>query len=219
MERCGGSIGAMRPRFREETTAEKLRESGALPSVMVALLRQELDSMIRVLYLLTIRDREVRRTLIAASLIGDRWRYPGRRLVTDADMVARASVIRGWAEDAYRFGCAFIHLSNFHDHEATDPFRVLPDDEKAQILGHMRGYHGGPLIDDPGFADLAPWFPPVLRKIAENLECYLVELESDGEIEADENHPSPAPAPAPRRPRSQQGTSAHGATTRSRRTR
>jgi len=45
-----------------------------LPGSMMSILRQELDSWIRVLYLLSISDLEERNRLMACTVSGERWK-------------------------------------------------------------------------------------------------------------------------------------------------
>lgn len=151
-----------------------------LVSQVVAILRQELDSMVRVIYLLSIADQAYRHQLIEASVDGAKWTARGKSAcITDREMVGLAQTLRGWTQSVYKFGCAFIHLSSFHDYEHRDPFLALPKDEKAAILMHMRAYHGGPLGADLTFEDLLPYFPHIFEKVASNLECYIEKLEAE----------------------------------------
>lgn len=146
----------------------------------ISILRQELDSMIRVIYLLSIDDIDYRDRLIASSVQGKKWTRKGSKAqVTDHDMVELASRLQGWTQSVYRFGCAFIHLSNFHDYQARDPMELLAKDEKADLLRHMRAYHGGPLTDAPSFDEIARYLPQVFEKVHSNLECYLKDLEQN----------------------------------------
>ena len=133
--------------------------------------------MVRVIYLLT-QGIERRTRLIDASVGGEKWSQPGSRAsVTDREMIDLAQSLQGWTRSVYRFGCAFIHLSNLHDYNDRDPLHQLPQEECEALLAHCRYYHGGPHGDDIRFADLVPYLPKVLEKIADNLECYLAELE------------------------------------------
>ncbi|MGD2207471.1 MAG: hypothetical protein PVH17_11905, partial [Anaerolineae bacterium] len=116
--------------------------------------------MIRVIYLLSLSDIAYRNELIRASIDGHRWTAKGsNRRITDREMVDLANQLQGWTESVYRFGCAFIHLSRFHDHQARDPMDMISDDEKEAVLKHMRHYHGGPHGSDPRFNDLIPYLP------------------------------------------------------------
>ena len=152
-------------------------------SQVIAILRQELDSMIRVIYLLSITDMLYRNDLIAASVEGRKWTAKGtKKRITDREMVELANKLNGWTESVYRFGCGFIHLSSFHDYQDRDPLDMISSDEKNAILQHMRNYHGGPHELNPKMKDLYPYQPMVLDKIASNLECYVEKLEAQAMI-------------------------------------
>jgi hypothetical protein len=93
-----------------------------IPGQMVSILRQELDSLVRVVFLLSQADRQYRSQLIEDSVAGRRWhRRNSRQHVTDREMVQLTDTLHGWTKSVYAFGCAFIHLSSFHDHHVRDP--------------------------------------------------------------------------------------------------
>jgi hypothetical protein len=148
-----------------------------------SILRQELDSMIRIIYLLAVTDITERQRLIDSTLRGENWKIrtnKGKwRTITDREMVNLAQHLQGWTQSVYRFGCAFVHLSDFHNHIAQNPFDKLTKEEKKDILSHMRNYHGGPRNENPEMAELATYVPQVFEKISSNLECYLKELEQN----------------------------------------
>lgn len=157
-------------------------------SPAISILRQELDSMVRVVFLLSIDDRAERRRLIESTLRGEKWKVltpKGKyRDVTDREMVDQAQHLQGWTQSVYKFGCAFIHLSDFHNHHVQNPFAKLPDAEEQDILTHMRHYHGGPCHDNPDMQELARYVPRVLEKISGNLECYLKHIECNEMLDA-----------------------------------
>ncbi|WP_282118534.1 hypothetical protein [Ruegeria atlantica] len=156
----------------------KLLVAAGLAGQMVSVLRQELDSMVRAIYLLT-QKPERRKLLIGALLRGELWTRDGTRgRVTDKEMVDLAQELQFWAQSVYKFGCAFIHLSRLHDYNDSDPLLQLPVDEREDILRHCRHYHGGPAQGAEKFEDLIPYLPVVLEKISGNLECYLEQLEA-----------------------------------------
>jgi hypothetical protein len=159
----------------------ELLAGAGLAGVMVSVLRQELDSMVRAVYLLT-QSPERREQLIDASVRGEKWSKEGSSAkVTDKEMVDLAQALKGWTQSVYKFGCAFIHLSGLHDYNDRDPLAQLPAEERQDILKHCRNYHGGPHPGAERFTDLVPYLPDVLMKIAGNVECYLVALEK-GEV-------------------------------------
>ena len=167
----------VRSRSEEHQRAMNVLASERLAGQMVAVLRQELDSMVRVIYLLT-QDIERRSILIEASVKGEKWNQPNSRAsVTDKEMVDLAQNLQGWTRSVYKFGCAFIHLSGLHDYNDRDPLKQLPLQEREDILEHCRNYHGGPHDNNAKFSELIPYLPRVLEKIAGNLGCYLNYLE------------------------------------------
>lgn len=139
--------------------------------------------MVRVIFLLSQRDRKFRETLVETTLNGKRWRRKGGKgYVTDREMVDLANKLNGWTESVYRFGCAFIHLSNMHDYRCQDPMASLGESEREAILKHLRHYHGEP-PRPLSVESVAPILPMVFDKVSSNLEGYLVQLEANGELE------------------------------------
>jgi hypothetical protein len=179
-------------RSRSAEHRQAVQRLDGLPGSVVSILRQELDSMVRVVFLLAQKDREYRKALVEASVAGKKWTQNGsRKNVTDREMVELANGLQGWTESVYRFGCGFIHLSSLHDYHARDALRQLDEQERQAVLAHLRYYHGDPKQAEPTFEDVVPLLPRVFEKIADNLECYLKELERDGDIE-DERPPNRA---------------------------
>jgi hypothetical protein len=158
-----------------------------LPVIMASIIRQELDSMVRVIYLLSISDPYERKRLIERTIDGNKWTIETQKgkehRITDREMVELSNRLQGWSKSVYKFGCAFIHLPNSHTYKSKNPFESLPDTEKEDILSHMRYYHGGPSTDSPSFEELATYFPMIFEKIASNLEYYLKELEDNQTLE------------------------------------
>lgn len=158
-------------------------------SPVISILRQELDSMIRVIYLLLINDLSERERLIQQTLNGERWKTKTSKgkweNVTDRKMVKASQNFQSWTKSVYEFGCSFIHLSHLHDSLAENPFKKLPQEEQRQILSHMRFYHQCPMCDHPSMEELASYIPRVFEKISDNLECYLKNLEQNKTINGD----------------------------------
>ena len=173
----------VRSRSQEHQKAMELLSTNRLAGQMVSVLRQELDSMVRVIYLLA-QNPSRRQSLIDMSIRGERWtRETSRDHVTDREMVELSQSLHGWTRSVYKFGCAFIHLSSLHDYSDRDPLLSLPAKEREDILAHCRHYHGGPAVGTEHFANLIPYLPLVLQKVADNLEHYLIKLEN-GDIQS-----------------------------------
>lgn len=169
-------VRQIKSRSAEHQKAVFALSSAQVPGQIVAILRQELDSMIRVIYLLSLPiDR--RRALVSASVEGVQWRKENLKgAITDKEMVDLAQNLEGWTRSVYKFGCAFIHLSSLHDYEHRDAIGLLPESERNDLITHCRYYHGGPIESAPTFRDFVPYLPKILAKISSNLDCYLDKL-------------------------------------------
>lgn len=179
MESLSIFLRQVRSRSHENQHAIRLLGSARLAGQMISVLRQELDSMVRVIYLLA-QDPVRRAQLIEDSVTGRKWTRDGTHApVTDREMVELADSLQGWTRSVYKFGCAFIHLSALHDYNDRDPLMQLPEPERQDILDHCRHYHGGPFDGSATFADLVPYLPRVMDKLSSNLEHYLSDLESE----------------------------------------
>ncbi|WP_395003989.1 hypothetical protein [Cypionkella sp.] len=176
-------IRLIRRRSFEHKQAMTLLTGAGLFGQTIAILRQELDSLVHVIYLLS-QSLERREFLIGALIRGEKWSQDGKhRKISDSEMVDFAQELHGWTKSVYKFGCAFIHLSILHDYNDGDPLAMLKIDERDAILNHCRYYHGGPRTDAEHFSDLIPYLPKVLQKISTNLDCYLDSLE-EGDVKA-----------------------------------
>ncbi len=176
----------IRSRSLEHQRAMALLAEAKLAGQMIAILRQELDSMVRVIYL-NQTNLERRNVLIDALIQGEKWTKEGSHTkITDREMVDLAQKFQGWTQSVYKFGCAFIHLSSLHDYNDNDPLAQLSTKERSDIINHCRQYHGGPATGDERFAHLVPYLPKILEKVSGNLECYLETLESGYVLEPHE---------------------------------
>jgi hypothetical protein len=157
----------------------------SLPGQIMSILRQELDSLVRVIFLLSQNDPVYRHQLIHDSVNGKRWTEKGsKKPITDRAMVLLANDFEGWTKSVYKFGCAFIHLSKMHDYKTRDPLQEISMEEKDTIVAYLRYYHNGePSGDNVTLDDITPLLPEVFKKIADNLDYYLQSIENDGDID------------------------------------
>jgi len=140
-------------------------------SVEVSILRMELDSLVRAMYLNRQPDRD------RAELLSRATTQRNRFGVFDRVLVDFAEGLTGWARRVYDYSNAFIHLSSQHDYGARDPFQNLCYDERTALTSYLRQYHGGAVSADSMFEEVAEYVPNVFEKIATNLETELDTLE------------------------------------------
>jgi hypothetical protein len=176
-------VRQVRERSRENAESLHLLHGRNLSSNVVSILRQELDSLVRVIFLLSQADRAYRNALIESSVNGRQWtRKGGKGRITDKEMVELSNSLFHWAKNVYEFGCAFIHLSSFHDYATRDPMEKISPSERATIASYMNYYHLTHLSPTVTFSEILPHLPAVFEKIRSNTECYLETLEEDGDI-------------------------------------
>ena len=132
--------------------------------------------MERVIFLLN-QTQEERDHLIALTLNGQKWKLRSNAQVTDKQMVDLADSLKGWTKSVYKFGCAFIHLSSFHDYAFNDPFSNIEPEEIESIKTHLNYYHGFPLTTDLNMKSVSFYLPMIFDKIESNLECCIKDLE------------------------------------------
>jgi hypothetical protein len=121
--------------------------------------------------------------LIAASVEGRPWtKKDGKGRITDREMVELSKDLFYWAKNVYEFGCAFIHLSDFHDYAVRDPMERVSAAERATIASYLNHYHLVHLGPKVTFSEILPHLPAVFQKIRNNLEYYLNDLENDGDL-------------------------------------
>ena len=161
----------VRKRSYENKQAIHLLVKNDLLGNAVSVLRQELDSMVRVIYLLSCSE-EIRLSLIQNTLSGIKWN------TTDRKMVDYSNLYWGWTEFVYKFGCAFIHLSQFHEYPTENPFSKITKQDSATIKSYLNQYHNFPLESDLNTLTLKPYLIHIFKKVSDNMLHYLEGLEN-----------------------------------------
>lgn len=149
----------------------------------MAVLRQELDCMVRCIFLLSVSDRRYRSRLIGDAVNGRQWRtQDGKGKIADRAMVELSSKLHGWTRNVYALGCGFIHLSAFHDYPDKDPLDSLMPQERNDIVQYLRSYHGFAMDSATTCRDIERVLPGVFDKISGNLERYVKAIEEDSDL-------------------------------------
>ncbi len=156
-------------RSTEHNAAAQLLFPQKLYGQMISILRQELDSMIRIIFLTT-QSPTNRLHYINQTLKNEKWTLPGTRTqITDRQMVDFANTLYGWPQSVYKLGCAFIHLSVMADYKHTNPFLQLSISEQNDIKQHLHNYHQFPLNEDLSVDTVGPYLLKVIEKVSNNL--------------------------------------------------
>lgn len=171
----------VRQRSNDNRNAVKLLYDNKLYANAFAILRQELDSLVRVLHILLQNEEPRKIQLIESCLQGNRWN------ITDASMVTEANKLNGWEKFVYKFGCSFIHLSNLHDFNAIKPSEILTEQERTDIVSYINNYHYWDKTEkfpiNFTLDDISLQLLNIFEKIADNLECYLKKLETNKKLD------------------------------------
>jgi len=163
-------------RSGENQSSSELLLKEAKYGVAIGLLRQEIDTFVRVTYLNEVSKAEAIR-LINEFDNGHQWTYiDSKRRITDRDMVNIAKQYYFWIEKAYEFGCKLIHLSEFYDYKHKDPFLSISLGDKKEIIKYLDSYHGY-RDDDIDLNRFILYFPKVMRKIEGKIKYYTRDLQ------------------------------------------
>ncbi len=180
-------ISLIQNRSEENKKALTLLFSQGLFGNCVSILRQELDSFIRVMYLGRISDFDERERMMNQTLSGEKWTVLTSnnkwKQITDKDMVEKANEFYGYIQYVYKFGCASIHLSDLHNYTAQNPFEKLNDTEKYDIKNYLNTYHNYPIEKELTVENISDYIPNVFEKISSNLTCYFSSILNNGMIE------------------------------------
>lgn len=170
----------LRERSIEHKKAISLMLQNELYGQAISILRQELDSMVRVIFLIEEPDFSVREHFVEQTLENIKWTLPNTRsIITDRQMVELSNLLFGWTKSVYKLGCAFIHLSPMSNYKNENPFLKLGETEIQDIKNHLHNYHGFPLTSDLNMDAISSYLDKVFTKVSDNLEAYIESFEND----------------------------------------
>jgi hypothetical protein len=154
-------------RSREHNQAFGMLHAQGLYGACAAIVRQEIDNLMRVDYLafsVPLNDRD---KLCRDAMSGARWQKltPNGKLadIRDCEFHTDAKNNHAWISLAYNYSSKFTHLTNFWDYEVSDPLVTMPTDEKSEIISYL-GKHHDFLGSDLKIKDLFDYLPQVLKK-------------------------------------------------------
>lgn len=176
-------VEIVKSRSKENTDSINLLFEKGIIGNCISILRQELDSFIRVIYLSKLGDMDERKRLMQLTINGEQWNeltINGRlRKITDRDMVNFADILFGYIKYVYKFGCGFIHLSSNHNFNSVNPFKSLSDYDKISIMNYLNQYHNFPLETDLTLDNFKPYLLKVYEKVSSNMLHHLDELREE----------------------------------------
>lgn len=145
----------------------------------ISLVCQELDQVIRILFLSKSRAHEVDE-LISQALNSQKWFLlsPDRKktYITEETLSEFATTLEGWEKGIYEFGLAFRSLSNNYNYILKDPIKGLKDAERQKIHAYIVEYHSKDFPADFALSDLIPEIRGIFERISENLRMDMERL-------------------------------------------
>ncbi|WP_353929209.1 hypothetical protein WJM97_12860 [Okeanomitos corallinicola TIOX110] len=159
----------VRERSIEHQKAVSILLENGIIGVAITVLRQEIDSLIRVSYLCSLQDSVKLTRILRDFRSGKKWP------VTDRVMVDQEV---GWVKLVYDLSCNLIHLTSFHNYNRNDPFLSLDTKTKTEIVNSLKKVHQYP-YETISKEQFTPYISKVLEKIVSNTECYLKKIEKN----------------------------------------
>ena len=162
-------------RSNENERAFSLLYENQLFGHCIALLRLETESYMKCIYLSQFY-RTTKEKLINQFFEGEEWTIltaKGKsKKITDRDILNSIKQI-GWEESIYKFGCAFIHLSNKWGYSENDVFQALNKTDQQDIVDHINTYHSTCLSLESSQESVFDYLPDIFNKIQANLICHV----------------------------------------------
>jgi len=172
-------IAQVQARSAENQKSFELLYKHECYGVCIGIIRQELDSLQRVSYLIDwdngYQFRQNAFDLVSNNVQIGEWVFLNangkKQKVRDIDMLQTG----GWEAVVYNFGCGLVHLTDKHLYRDFDPVVKMRDEEKQLTIEYLKKYHG---FDkrEVDMNDIIQYLPKIYKKIYENIECNLEEI-------------------------------------------
>lgn len=145
----------------------------------ISIMCQELDQVIRVLFLLKSKRHE-RDQFINLSINSQKWFLLGKdnkkEYITDDIFLKFAETLGGWERSIYEFGTSFKSLSNNYNYLLKDPIISLNETERKRLYDYIKEYHVSDFPSDFSLKDIIPVLPLIFEKLSLSLRSYITQL-------------------------------------------
>lgn len=145
----------------------------------ISIMCQELDQVIRLLYLIKSRSHE-KDELIAQAINSQKWFLLGpdrkKTYITEETLSEFAKTLTGWEKAIYEFGLAFKSLSSNYNYILKDPIKGMKDAERDKIHAYIVEYHDKDFPADFALGNLIPELQAIFERISENLKLAMEQL-------------------------------------------
>ena len=142
----------------------------------ISIMRQELDQVIKLLFLLN-STKDEQKQYIDASINNHRWFILGtdnkKNYITDDDLTTFSETLVDWDKSIYEFGLAFGSLVNTFNYGTKDPIKSIGENDKEKIYKYIVEYHNKIFPKEYDLGKLILELPTILNKISINLQKYM----------------------------------------------
>ena len=139
-------IRMVRSRSSEHRQVMAFATENNLLSTQMSMIREEVDSLVRVIHLFGVNDYNELADIIGNTFDQRKFgptKADGRaRRILDKSLIQDAAAQFDWLETLYEFGCSFIHLTGLHSYQERDVFRMLSPSEREAIAEFVNHYYG-----------------------------------------------------------------------------
>jgi hypothetical protein len=145
----------------------------------ISIMRQELDQVIKLLYLLNSTTNE-QKQFIESSINNRKWfkvnRDNTKDYITEEVLTTYSETLNGWDKSIYEFGLAFGSLANTFNYGTRDPIKSIGENDKDKIYQYIYEYHNKDFPKDYDLSKLILELPTILNKISIQLQSYMDQL-------------------------------------------
>ena len=145
----------------------------------ISIMRQELDQVIKLLFLLNSTKSE-QMQFIEASINNHKWFVltsdNKKDYVTEDILKEFSETLSGWDKSIYEFGLAFGSMANTYNYGTKDPIKSMADKDKEKIFKYITEYHNKDFSREYDLGKLILELPTILNLISNNLQKYMDRL-------------------------------------------
>ena len=145
----------------------------------ISIMCQELDQVIKILFLLN-RNKSEQRQFIESSINNHRWslitKDNKKEYISDTVFTEYSNTLKGWDKSIYEFGLAFGNLANTFNYGTKDPIKSMGENDKEKIYKYIKEYHNTTFPIDYDISNLIIELPTILNTISINLKKYIDKL-------------------------------------------
>jgi len=145
----------------------------------ISIMCQELDQIIRVLYLRNSSKIE-QQQLMYCTITNHKWfivnRENKKEYITDEVLLRFTKTLTGWDQNIYEFGFSFKNLTNNYNYGSRDPIKSMSAADRAKLEKYISEYHVHDFKKDFTLDDLIPVLPMIIDEISAKLKSYIEKI-------------------------------------------